>query len=251
MTESATRITRLPWQTASLVDAHHETSAARTLTLAVPTWSGHLAGQHVDVRLTAPDGYSAQRSYSVASANRAGLLELTVQRVNEGEVSSYLVDDMRVGDEIGLRGPIGGWFTWQPGPREAVLLLAGGSGVVPLMAMIRERARVHSASAFRLIYSVRSPEDVFYAEELRDQAAAAHPVSTTLVYTRADAGITDRPIGRLRPGDLDMSWSDGLPVRSYVCGPTGFVETAASLLQYAGHAPDTIRTERFGPTGGA
>lgn len=253
---SATTVTeparhRPVWQTVTLIGSRYETAAARTLVFAAPTWRGHVAGQHIDVKLTAPNGYSAQRSYSIASANEAGRLELTVQRVSEGEVSPYLVDEMEVGDELEVRGPIGGWFAWQPRGREAVLLVAGGSGVVPLMAMLREHARLRSETAFHLVYSVRSPQDVFYHHELQARAAAADPVVTTYVYTRFSAADATRPVGRLRLEDLDSrSWSDGQPVRSYVCGPTGFVDAAASLLQHAGHSPDTIRTERFGPTGG-
>jgi ferredoxin-NADP reductase len=245
------RSARLVWQTVTLCGAHSETAAARTLTFKAPCWAGHLAGQHVDVRLTAPDGYAAERSYSIASSSQAGQLDLTVQRVEDGEVSPYLVDDMRIGDQLELRGPIGGWFAWRPDEPEALLLVAGGSGVAPLMAMIRERDQHAVDIPFRLIYSVRTPQDVFYADELAARARAGSDLSVSLIYTRAAPPDANRPVGRLQAMDLvDTTWSKDRPIRSYVCGPTNFVEAAATLLENAGQRPDTIRTERFGPTGG-
>ena len=250
MTDPA-RPSRLTWQTVTLRDAHSEAQAARTLTFSAPQWKGHLAGQHVDVRLTAPDGYTAQRSYSIASPNRPGQLDLTVQRVTDGEVSPYLVDNMLAGDQLEVRGPIGGWFVWRPDDPGAILLVAGGSGVVPLMAMIRERDGHGISTPFRLVYSVRTPHDRLYAEELATRAAAGTHLTLSLIYTRTAAGDAGRPPGRLRADDLaDSPWNDHRPIHSYICGPTGFVEAAAGLLEAAGHAPDSIRTERFGPTGG-
>jgi ferredoxin-NADP reductase len=244
------RPARLAWQTVTLANARSEAQAARTLTFTAPLWEGHLAGQHVDVRLTAPDGYSTQRSYSIASACRSGQLELTVQRVADGEVSAYLVDEMLPDDQLELRGPIGGWFAWHPDDPHAVLLVAGGSGVVPLMSMIRERARRRITTPFRLVYSVRTPGDLLYADELATLATAGGGLTVVLLYTRIAAAGTTRPAGRILVEDLvDGTWHGDRPIRSYVCGPTGFVDAAAGLLETAGHAPATIRTERFGPTG--
>lgn len=247
----ARRPLRLAWQSVTLCSIRRETAAARTLTFTAPQWPGHLAGQHVDVRLTAPDGYAAERSYSIASSSQAAQLDLTVQRVDDGEVSPYLVDDMRIGDQLELRGPIGGWFAWRPDEPEALLLVAGGSGVAPLMAMIRERDHRAIDIPFRLVYSVRTPQDVFYADELAARDTAGSGLTVSLIYTRAASGNTNRPVGRLKATDLaDTTWSKNRPIRSYVCGPTSFVEAAATLLENAGQRPDTIRTERFGPTGG-
>ena len=212
----------------------------------VPGWEGHLAGQHVDVRLTADDGYSTQRSYSIAAPADHDRVELMVQRLPDGEVSPYLVDELIIGDVIELRGPIGGWFVWRPEESEPVLLVAGGSGVVPLMAMVRERSRCASAAPFRMLYSVRTPEDVYYADELRSQQ---HPgVHVELLYTRAAPPGTDRRPGRIAAHDLD-SWTPSNDTRTYVCGPTAFVEAAVGLLLGRGQRPASIRTERFGPTG--
>jgi ferredoxin-NADP reductase len=242
---------RLTWQVATVAEVLVETSSASTLVLDVPTWESHLAGQHVDLRLTAPDGYSTQRSYSIASAPAPARLELTVQRVADGEVSSYLVDTARPGDEVELRGPIGGYFAWQPSDPEPVLLVAGGSGLVPLMAMIRTRAMTGIRTPFRLIYSVRTPADVLYADELRRRIRDDRGLDVAYAYTR------EAPQGwRGVPGRIDAArlaadgWPAELAPRVFVCGPTGFVEAAADLLVDAGHAPERIRTERFGPTGG-
>jgi ferredoxin-NADP reductase len=238
---------RLRWQTARLVEDHAESATARTLVFATTAWPGHLAGQHVDLRLTAQDGYTAQRSYSLASASADQRLELTVQHVLDGEVSGYLVDDMLVGDELELRGPIGGWFAWHPEDTAPVLLVAGGSGIVPLMAMLRERRRLGRTARFRLVYSVRGPQDAFYADELR----SLDGVVVTMIYTRTAPAGEPRPPGRVTVGDLtDLAWSDGHTPRTYVCGPTSFVEAVSDMLVGLGYPPETIRTERFGPTGG-
>lgn len=239
---------RLKWRAATLVERRPETSAATTLVLDVPDWPGHLAGQHVDVRLTAEDGYSTQRSYSLASAADGDRVELTIQRVEGGEVSPYLVDDLVAGDEVELRGPVGGWFVWRPEQTEAVLLVAGGSGVVPLMAMIRARRAAAGKAPFRLIYSVRTPEDRMYLTELRRGDPG---LDTTFVYTRAAPPDAPRGPARLTIRDVAAAgWPVDFTPTVYVCGPTGFVEHAADLLLDLGHNANLIRTERFGPSGG-
>jgi ferredoxin-NADP reductase len=235
---------------AKLREVRDETPSARTLILEVPGWPGHLAGQHLDVRLTAEDGYSTERSYSIASAPSADLVELTVQRVPDGEVSPYLTEVLAAGDPIELRGPVGGWFVWRPVDPAPVLLLAGGSGVAPLMAMIRARAAAAGRVPFRLIYSARTPEDVFYAEELRQRALADRGLDVTFVYTRRGPDGHGRPPGRITAVDLaEWGWPPDFEPACFVCGPTGFVEAAADLLVDAGHDPRRIKTERFGPTG--
>ena len=239
---------RLRWRVARLVSFGDETEAARTLVFDVPGWPGHLAGQHVDVRLTAEDGYTAQRSYSVASAPAGSQVELTVQRVADGEVSPYLADALEVGDQIELRGPVGGWFVWRAEDTAPVLLVAGGSGVVPLMAMLRVRRAAGSRAPFRLVYSIRTPEDRYYQPELRHDDPG---VDVTYLYTRKAAPDGARPPGRISAADLHSAgWPAEFEPACYVCGPTGFVESAADLLVSLGHDPSRIRTERFGPTGG-
>jgi ferredoxin-NADP reductase len=238
---------RLRWQVAALVERRTESASAQTLVLDVPGWAGHLPGQHVDVRLTAEDGYSTQRSYSLAAAPDGDRVELTVQRVPDGEVSSYLTGEFAVGDKIEVRGPVGGWFVWRPEQTEPVLLVAGGSGLVPLMAMIRVRASTGSRVPFRLVCSVREPEALLYAAEL---GLGAPGLDTTYVYTRATPPDWPRPAGRLTAQNLaEWGWPASFEPTVYVCGPTGFVETAAGLLVALGHHPNRIRTERFGPTG--
>jgi ferredoxin-NADP reductase len=235
-----------------------ETATARTIVLDVPGWPGHLAGQHVDVRLTAPDGYSTQRSYSIASAPGDGpagsQLKLTVQRLADGEVSPYLTQTLAVGYPLELRGPIGGWFVWDPaGPGAAapVLLVAGGSGVVPLMAMIRERVAAGSRTPFRLIYSVREPGALLYADELARQERAGDGLEVRYVYTRTAPPGSGQPTGRINAALIaSAGWPPESSPAVFVCGPTGFVEAAANLLVRAGHAPGAIKTERFGPSGG-
>ncbi|QHY93763.1 Methane monooxygenase component C [Streptomyces sp. S4.7] len=239
---------RLRWLVAELVGRRTESRTARTLVFDVPGWPGHLAGQHVDVRLTAEDGYSTQRSYSLASAPDGQRVELTVQRVPDGEVSPYLMDDLEPGHLVELRGPVGGWFVWRPEQREHVLLVAGGSGLVPLMSMVRVRGAVDGRAPFRLLYSVREPDDRLYVPEL---LRGAPGLGTAYLYTRAAPPEHPRPVGRLSADDLVRSgWPADLRPMCYVCGPTGFVEAAASLLTGLGHAPERIRTERFGPSGG-
>jgi len=230
------------------VEQRRETESASTLVLEVTGWPGHLAGQHIDVRLTAPDGYQAARSYSLAAPTDGDRIEITVQRVPDGEVSSYLVDEARNGDTVEVRGPVGGWFVWKPEGSAPVLLVAGGSGVVPLMAMIRSREV--SSTPFRLIYSVRAPDDRIYDHELHSRATRDSGLDITFLYTRrAPAGET-RTVGRITAEDLlRYGWPPDLEPTCYVCGPTPFVETVADLLIDLGHNPTRIRTERFGPTG--
>jgi ferredoxin-NADP reductase len=236
-----------------------ETATARTIVLDVPGWPGHLAGQHVDVRLTAGDGYSTERSYSIASAPPDGqadppVVELTVQRLEDGEVSPYLTQTLAVGYPLELRGPVGGWFVWSPdGPASTrpVLLVAGGSGVVPLMAMIRERAAVGSRAPFKLIYSVRDPAALLYASELERREQAGDGVEVTYVYTRTAPPGSSQPTGRINATILaSAGWPPEESPAVFVCGPTGFVEAVADLLVRAGHGASAIKTERFGPSGG-
>jgi ferredoxin-NADP reductase len=247
---------RLTWRVVTVAAIREETPVARTLVLDVPDWPGHLAGQHVDVRLTAAGGYQAQRSYSIASAAVMGSpesarLELTVQSVPDGEVSSYLVGEARVGDQFEIRGPVGGYFTWQPDAPAPVLLVAGGSGVVPLMAMLRTRAATDDRTPFRLLYSVRDPQSVLYAGELVQRAGADTGLDIGYVYTRELPPQWTGSPGRLNAARLEeYGWPATYEPDCYVCGPTGFVEAVADLLVDAGHKPDRVRTERFGPTGG-
>lgn len=239
---------RLTWQIATVTDVRRETATARTLVLDVPDWPGHVAGQHLDVRLTAPDGYRASRSYSVASAWSGDSIELTVEQVPEGEVSPYLVDVLKVGDPLEIRGPVGGWFVWQPEQEGPVQLIGGGSGIVPLRAMLRAHAAAASTTPVRLLYSVRRPASVIYVNDLKE-LAASDDVDVRLVYTR------EAPAGEPRVGRIDADLIERLAFKpadeptTYVCGPTPFVEAVADLLVAAGHDPARVRTERFGPTG--
>jgi ferredoxin-NADP reductase len=239
------------WRVGMVIALHDETATARTVTLEVSDWPGHVAGQHVDVRLTAPDGYSAVRSYSIASApNSEGRFELTVERLPNGEVSPYLTQEVAIGDPLELRGPIGGWFVWRPQQTEPVQLIAGGSGLVPLMAMIRSRAAAGSTVPFRLLYSVREPGAVWYRDELQGLSDDDGSVAITYAYTRAAPKDSLRPPGRIDAALIaQAAWPANLSPTCYVCGPTSFVESAAGLLLASGYDPDKIRTERFGPTG--
>jgi len=237
---------RRTWRPATLVDRRIETPSARTLVLEVEGWAGHLPGQHVDVRLTAEDGYQTSRSYSLAAPADGARLELTVQRTAGGEVSPFLADELAPGDQVEVRGPLGGWFVWRPEEVGPVLLVAGGSGVVPLMAMVRARAGV-SRAPFRLVYSVRAPEDRIYAPELRRRAQEDGGLDVAYVYTRAAPEDDPRPAGRIRAEDLVAhGWPPDFEPTCYVCGPTPFVEAVAGLLVAQGHPSDRIRTERFG-----
>ncbi len=239
------------WRVGTVVALHDETATARTITLEVRDWPGHVAGQHVDVRLTASDGYSAVRSYSIASSpNTEGRVELTVERLPDGEVSIYLTQEVAVSDRLELRGPIGGWFVWRVQQTEPIQLIAGGSGIVPLMAMIRSRAAAGSTAPFRLLYSVREPGATLYRDELQTLARKERPVDVTCVYTRSTPKVWSRPPGRIDAALIrDSTWPSDLVPTCYVCGPTSFVEAAAGFLVACGNGADKIRTERFGPTG--
>jgi ferredoxin-NADP reductase len=240
----------ISWRVATVKDKVAEADSAQTLVLDVPDWPGHFAGQHVDVRLTAEDGYQAQRSYSIASAPEAPELSLTVERIDDGEVSPYLTDELRAGDELELRGPVGGHFTWRVGDGGPLLLIGGGSGLVPLMAMLRHRAAQHSDVPARLVLSTRTLEDVLYRDELRAFGSGDGLVIHQTLTRTAPPDWT----GFTRRVDREMLVEVGPPAsddpRIFVCGPTGFVELAAEALVELGHEPTSIRTERFGPTGG-
>jgi ferredoxin-NADP reductase len=239
---------RLNWRVGTVTEIRQETPSIRTLFFDVPDWPGHLAGQHVDVRLTAPDGYQAQRSYSIGSAwTEGGKVELTVQRLDDGEVSPYLTDDVEVGDHFELRGPVGGWFVWRETQTAPVLLIGGGSGVVPLMAMIRKRSLAGTKQPFRLIYSVRTPEDICYAEELRRRVRDDAGLDVRYVYTRKTPDGWPDPPKRIDVATLNTyGWPPEFVADTFVCGPTSFVETAADIMIALGHEPRRIRTERFG-----
>jgi ferredoxin-NADP reductase len=240
---------RLPWREATIRAIRQETPSAKTLVLDVPGWPGHAAGQHVDIRLTAEDGYQAQRSYSIASGPESPDFELTVERIEDGEVSPYLTEDAEPGDGFELRGPIGGYFVWDPARDEPLLLVGGGSGVVPLMAMLRHRRATGSTVDARLLLSARTIGDVYYREELEELAAGSVGVRITLTRGDAPPGWD----GFTRRTDRDMLVAVGPPPserpRVFVCGPTPFVEEAARLLVELGHEPARVHTERFGPTG--
>jgi ferredoxin-NADP reductase len=240
---------RLTWLAAAVVDVVPETARVSTVRFDVPDWRGHRAGQHVDVRLTAEDGYQAQRSYSIASAPDATRVELTVERIDDGEVSPYLTEELQPGDQIELRGPVGGYFVWESSQGGPLLLVAGGSGVVPLMAMLRHRAATGSEVDTRLLYSSRARDDVIYRDELERLAGNGLRVAHALTRSQPD-GWT----GYARRVDATMLSEVGPAAAErpqiYVCGPTPFVEAVAAALVELGHEPQRIKTERFGPTGG-
>jgi ferredoxin-NADP reductase len=252
-TASIVRPGRIEWRAATVRDVVQETTHAKTLVLDVPGWPGHTAGQHVDVRLTADDGYQAQRSYSIASAPSRSALAITIERLDDGEVSPYLTDALGVGDRVELRGPIGGYFVWTPSMGGPLFLVAGGSGIVPLMAMLRTRsalpADIRVTIPATLLYSSRGWDDVIYREEI-DALAADPAVRIVQTLTRSQppgwSGFTRRI-------DADML-AEVAPAPSYrpqifICGPTALVETAATILVELGHDPSRVKTERFGPTG--
>ncbi|MGH2592778.1 MAG: ferredoxin reductase [Anaerolineae bacterium] len=242
----------LEWQIATLTAIQPETPKVKTLTLALPNWMLHRAGQHYDVRLTAPDGYQAQRSYSIASEpERMGEIDLTVERLADGEVSSYLHDVLAPGDQIEVRGPIGGYFVWEAGMGGPLLLVAGGSGVVPLMAMIRHRAAAGAGIPTRLLYSSRTPEDVIYWSELEKLRAANTGLEIFHTFTRAQppgwSGYARRIDNQMLS---EVVKPLGKSLQAFVCGPTLLVEAVANGLVQIGVKPSQIRTERFGPSGG-
>jgi ferredoxin-NADP reductase len=237
----------LVWQTGTVVAAHPETGTARTLDIEVPGWTGNLAGQHLDLRLTAQDGYTATRSYSIASAGPGTRIQIAVDKLPDGEVSPYLVDEVTVGDPIELRGPLGGWFVWRAEDTEPVQLIAGGSGIVPLMAMIRAHHAAASGVRFRLLYSVRTPGDVFFSTELAALERNDPALDITWVYTRSVPANWTTPAGRVTRPTLESST---IPARDeptvFVCGPTSFVEAVADILVALGHPAERVKTERFG-----
>src|SRR3954471_21415647 len=233
---------RLIWQAARVVELVSENARTTSIVLDPPDWPGHLAGQHVDVRLTSEDGYEAQRSYSIASAPEDDHLILTVERLEDGEVSPYLTETLRPGDDLELRGPIGGYFVWQASLGGPLLLVAGGSGVVPLRAMLRHHHATGSDVPVRLLYSARTRADLIYPAELDDDGAI-------ITLTRERPQGWDGRTGRI---DRELLAAAGWPPARrplvYLCGPTGFVEGIADALVALGHEPSRIRTERFGPT---
>jgi ferredoxin-NADP reductase len=238
---------RLTWQVATVSAARWETPSVRTIELDVPSWAGHQAGQHLDVRLTAEDGYSAERSYSIATA--AGEpVAITVERLDDGEVSQYLTDELGVGDQLELRGPVGGYFVWEPADGGPVVLVAGGSGIVPLRAILRERERTSSNVPVRLLYSARTQSELIYRDEI-----ATHHDGVEVFYTLTReqpagwAGYTRRVDRQLL---AETAWPAGKNPLAFVCGPTSFVEIAASGLVALGYSPARVKTERFGGMGG-
>ena len=238
---------RLSWETVAVDAVTEETPRVRTITFAAPDWPGHRAGQHLDVRLTAEDGYQARREYSIASAPGEPLA-ITVERLDDGEVSSYLTEDLRAGDELEMRGPIGGYFVWGPADGGPLLLVAGGSGIVPLRSMLRHRQLAGSAVPARLLYSVRTRADVIYAAELSRPGDGVDVVTT--LTREQPAGWTGRT-GRVDAQMLSqVAWPAATSPLAFVCGPTSFVETVAASLVEIGYDPDRVKTERFGATGG-
>jgi ferredoxin-NADP reductase len=238
---------RLTWQAATVAALTPETAAVCTIELEPPDWPGHRAGQHLDVRLTAEDGYSAERSYSIASAPGEPLA-ITVERLDDGEVSPYLTEELRAGDTLELRGPIGGYFVWEPGDTGPLILLAGGSGVVPLRSILRYRSRTGSTVPARLLYSSRTLPDVIYRAEL-DQYHDGVEVSYTL--TRSQPPGWTGHTGRIDTALLaQVAWPAAANPLAFICGPTSFVETAATGLVGLGYPAQRVKTERFGATGG-
>ncbi|HEX5167256.1 MAG TPA: ferredoxin reductase [Thermomicrobiales bacterium] len=242
--------TRLGWHLATVVETRPESADAATVVFEIPGWPGHRAGQHVDVRLTAEDGYSATRSYSIASPPEEELVAITVESLPDGEVSPYLVEDVLAGDQLELRGPVGGYFVWEAALGGPLQLIGGGSGLVPLMAMLRHHQATGSDELVRLLYSVRTPEDALFGAELDALAAASNNIEVVRTYTRrAPEGWT----GHTRRIDADLLREVAYPASEqplvYVCGPTALVEGVAERLVEQGHDPARVRTERFGPTG--
>lgn len=241
----------LKWRIGEVAEISAETPKVSSVAIDVPEWPGHHAGQHVDVRLTAGDGYQAQRSYSIASAPGEPRVTITVERLEDGEVSPYLVGELRSGDKIELRGPIGGYFVWRPPGDRPLLLIAGGSGVVPLMAMIRHHAAARDTTPVRLVYSSRAIEDVIYREELERLAAADKALDVRHTLTRSHPEGWRGYARRLDRQMIDeVAWPKDPAPAVFICGPTSFVEAAASLLVDHGYDPGWIKTERFGATGG-
>jgi ferredoxin-NADP reductase len=239
---------RLTWQVGTLVEVVEETPRTRSIVLDLPDWPGHRAGQHVDVRLTAEDVYQAQRSYSIASAPEDPALVLTVEEIENGEVSPYLVEELRAGDTLELRGPIGGYFVWEAPVGGPLLLLAGGSGVVPLRAMLRHHRASESDTPLRLLYSARSLEEVIYRDELV-RAAADDEVDVRFTLTRSQPAGWNGYARRVDRALIEeIAWPPDERPLAFICGPNGFVEAAAAALVALGHEPARVKTERFGPS---
>jgi ferredoxin-NADP reductase len=239
------------WQLATAVAVREETASVRTISFTLPQWPGHSAGQHVDVRLTAEDGYQAERSYSIASAaEEPSPVEITVERIAEGEVSPFLTEELRAGDTLEIRGPIGGYFTWRSYTQVPLMLIAGGSGVVPLMSMLRTRNRAGNRVPTALLYSARKRDGIIYRAELDGLAAKNDGPTVTYTLTRESPSDWDGETGRI---DERILRTHTIPVERrpimFVCGPTVFVETVAEHLVRIGHPEAAIKTERFGPTG--
>ena len=238
---------RLNWLEAKVVSKRDETPRVRSIVFECPMWEGHMPGQHVDIRLTAEDGYQAQRSYSIASAPEDDHLILTVERLQDGEVSPYLFDELGPGDELEMRGPIGRYFVWKSDMGGPLMMIAGGSGVVPFRAMLRHREAAGGDAPTRLLYSARTLGDVVYRDELN---GAPGGVEVSLALTREQPEGWEGFGRRIDPAILDeTAWAPEDAPLIYVCGPTGFVEVVANCLVDLGHHPESIRTERFGPTG--
>lgn len=249
--EGAEVFGRLNWQFGEVVATRQETVRAKSITLAVPDWAGHRAGQHVDLRLTSEDGYHAERSYSIASPPEDGpRVTITVERIDSGEVSPYLTDELHEGDKLELRGPIGGYFVWEGSMGGPLFLVAGGSGIVPLMAMIRHEAAARSSVATRLLYSSRSLGEIIYGDELERLAQGSKSLQVMHTLTRQ---VPTGWAGYRRRVDADMlrdvAWPADQNPLTYICGPTPFVEATATSLAGLGYVPQRIKTERFGPTG--
>jgi ferredoxin-NADP reductase len=238
---------RLTWQTGMVSQVTDETPTTRTIELNLPDWAGHRAGQHLDVRLTAEDGYAAERSYSIASAPGEPVA-ITVQRIDDGEVSPYLTQDLQAGDEMEVRGPIGGYFVWDGGA-DPVLLVAGGSGVVPLRAILRYREQAGASTPMTLLYSVRTVPDVIYRSEL-DRYSSSAGVQVIYTLTRQSPPDWKGRTGRVDSAMLtQVAWPADRRPAAFVCGPTPFVEAVAESLVALGYPPARVKTERFGPTG--
>ena len=242
---------RLLWRVGEVAEVVEETPRTKSLMLSVPGWEGHTAGQHVDVRLTAPDGYQAQRSYSIASAPEDERLAITVDRIEDGEVSPYLTGELMAGDGLELRGPIGGYFAWEAQQGGPLLLVAGGSGVVPLMAMLRHRAAAGSDVPARLLYSARSQEEVIYRDELVRIAEEDEKLEVVHTLTRSQPEGWEGYARRIDEEMLrEISPAPSEKPLAFVCGPTPLVESGAAALVELGHDPNRVKTERFGPSGG-
>jgi ferredoxin-NADP reductase len=247
--ERAALLRRLTWQTGTVISTISETPRVKTIALAVADWSGHRAGQHIDVRLTAPDGYQTERSYSIASAPEDDHLSITVERLDDGEVSPYLVDELREGDELEFRGPVGGHFVWDDDLGGPLFLVAGGSGVVPIRAMLRHHRAIGSRVPVRVLCSARSLELLIYRDELMG-LAADDLIDISITLTREPPSSWRGYRGRIDPALLSTTgWATRREPLTYICGPTAFVETAAAGLVALGHDARRIRTERFGGTG--